>query len=65
MENNIIKFVYINGWKEETTAYTTEKYFNNVDKEGMIYITDDINDIKDGEIYNGWEIYKETIIKIF
>ena len=65
MENNIIKFQYINGWNEETTGYTTEKHFNDIDDEGMIYITDDINDIQDGKINNGWSIYKESITKVF
>ena len=65
MKDNIIKFKYVNGWGEETTAYTTEKHFNDVNDDGEIYITDNINDIEDGKINNGWEIYKETIIKIF
>ena len=64
MKDNIIKFKYIDGWSEETIAYTTEKHFNNVDTEGEIYITDNINDIKDGKINNGWKIYKEAITKI-
>ena len=65
MKNGALKIQYINARGKLDYAYTTESELKEQGVKTHLWITDDINDIENGEIIAGWTIDYLDIVKIF
>lgn len=65
MKNGVIKIQYIDASGKLNYGYTTEAELKEQGVKTYLWVTDDINDIRNGDIVAGWTIDYLDIVEIF